>query len=59
MQMHLSLDALLGTAPLLFLKEDKTVTASLISIGLFELTVALATETILGCLSNQMAIKNL
>lgn len=48
MQTHLSLDAmqgfLLGTAPFLFLKEDKTVTASLVGIGLFELFAALNTE---------------
>jgi hypothetical protein len=48
MQAHLSLDAmqglLLGTAPFLFLKEAKAVTASLVGIGLFELFVALNTE---------------
>jgi hypothetical protein len=48
MQTHLSLDAmqglLLGTAPFLFLKEDKAVTASLIGLGLFEIFAALNTE---------------
>jgi hypothetical protein len=36
---------LLGTAPILFLKEDKSVTASPIGIGLLDLAVAPTTET--------------
>jgi hypothetical protein len=46
---HLSLDALSGAAfcaaPLLLKDEDRTVNASLMGIGLFEIAAALTSET--------------
>lgn len=49
MPAHLSLDAvqgvLLGSAPLTFLKVNPAVAASLVGMGLFEVTAALTSET--------------
>lgn len=49
MQAHLALDALSGSvfssAPWLFPDEDTSVTGTLVGLGLFELAVALTTET--------------
>ena len=49
MQGHLALDFLSGltfcAAPLIFPKEDTTVQATLVGIGLFEIVASLSTET--------------
>ena len=49
MKTHLALDGasgvLLAAAPFLFLDEDKATTATLVGLGLFEITASLTTQT--------------